>query len=252
MDRSYVLPEIVELYDLLNTGHADHNYYAKLAAHSQGPVMELGCGTGAALLYIVNREKAETWPFVGIDPAPQMLAIARSKAEAERVTWVEGVLSDFESQQRFDLIFMTGHAFQCLLSDEEITDTFRAALRLLSPEGIFAFETRNPLCAPWENWRKGSHTDVTIVAHNGESVRVWQEVQEIRAGFVTFDQHHHFIDQDRIVSTRSTLRFLKLDEVRARAEEAGLALKAVHGDWSGKPFEETDKEIILQLVPASA
>ena len=120
--------------------------------------MELGCGTGAALLYIVNREKAETRPFVGIDPAPQMLAIARSKAEAERVTWVEGVLSDFESQQRFDLIFMTGHAFQCLLSDEEITDTFRAALRLLSPEGNFAFETRNPLCAPWENWRKGSHT----------------------------------------------------------------------------------------------
>ena len=60
-----------------------------------------------------------------------MLAIARSKAEAERVTWVEGVLSDFESQQRFDLIFMTGHAFQCLLSDEENTDTFRAALRLL-------------------------------------------------------------------------------------------------------------------------
>lgn len=65
MDRSYVLPEIVELYDPLNTGHADHNYYAKLAAHSQGPVMKLGYGTGAALLYIVNREKAETRPFVG-------------------------------------------------------------------------------------------------------------------------------------------------------------------------------------------
>lgn len=247
MNLSYQDPILVQLYDKLNMGRQDHAYYASLAALCSGPILELGCGSGTPLLYIVERERDHFRRFVGIDPAHEMLALARQKQNAERVTWVAGTLKTFQDPMKFDLIFMAGHAFQCFLNDAETQDTFRLIADLLTPEGIFAFETRNLDVKPWLNWCAGGPSDVTIRAQNGEAVRVWHEVQTISDAFVTFDQKHHFLTQDRLVVSQSTLRFWALDEIINLAQNAGLMLSRLHGDWDAKNFEKNDKEMIFQF-----
>ena len=73
-----------------------------------------------------------------------MLGVARARPGAEAVTWVHSDGQSLRLAPRFDLITMTGHAFQALLSDEATVALLAAAARHLKSEGRFAFETRNP------------------------------------------------------------------------------------------------------------
>jgi len=54
-------------------------------------------------------------PATGVDPAAAMLVVAKRKPSAEQVEWVESSAQTYRSERRFDLMVMTGHAFQILL-----------------------------------------------------------------------------------------------------------------------------------------
>src|SRR5215831_12527166 len=88
LDLHYVDPRLVELYDHDNPRGADTDFYLRLAATLDAhQVLDLGCGTGLLTLELA----AVDGRFVmGVDPAPAMLAVARRKPGAERVTWIEG------------------------------------------------------------------------------------------------------------------------------------------------------------------
>ena len=46
---SYTDPRLAALYDLLNTGMKDWDFYLALAEGSPLAVLDMGCGTGAPL-----------------------------------------------------------------------------------------------------------------------------------------------------------------------------------------------------------
>jgi hypothetical protein len=50
----------------------------------------------------------------------------------------------YNSHRRFDLIVMTGHAFQILLTDADALAVFETMRGHLNQRGRVAFETRNP------------------------------------------------------------------------------------------------------------
>ena len=88
----------------------------------------------------------------GADPSLSMLAVARSREGTERVRWVHATGQDLDLAQRFALIYMTGHAFQALLTDEDAVAVLRNAGRHLAPGGRLAFDTRNPAVREWLTW----------------------------------------------------------------------------------------------------
>jgi len=126
-------------------------------------VRYLGCGTGRLGCSLVERGH----PVTGVGPAAAMLTVAKAKPHGEHVEWVESSAQTYKSQQRFDLIVMTGHAFQILLTDADalaVLGTMRAHLK---QGGRVAFETRNPrvdwasewaappiACCPADKWSR--------------------------------------------------------------------------------------------------
>src|SRR2546423_2579157 len=72
-----------------------------------------------------------------------MLAVAKGKPHAEQVIWVESEAQSYRSNRRFDLIVMTGHAFQTLLTDADALAVFENMRRHIKKAGRIAFETRN-------------------------------------------------------------------------------------------------------------
>lgn len=74
LDRHYVDPRLVELYDIENTRGADTDFYVQLAATLDAhTILDLGCGTG-----LLTRELAVDKRYViGVDPAPSCRPAAR-------------------------------------------------------------------------------------------------------------------------------------------------------------------------------
>src|SRR5206468_3108943 len=102
-------------------------------------VLDVGCGTGTLLHEA--RQARHSGRLCGIDPASGMLSRARRRTDIE---WVLGSLQSASFTAEFDLIVMTGHAFQAIINDEELQDFLVAVRSALAPGGSFAFETRNP------------------------------------------------------------------------------------------------------------
>ena len=73
-----------------------------------------------------------------------MLAVARRRPHAERVEWVESRAQTYRSEQRFDLIVMTGHAFPAVLTDADALAALETLRRHLEGHGRIAFASRNP------------------------------------------------------------------------------------------------------------
>ena len=197
----------------------------------------MGCGTGTLL----HRARAagHTGRLVGLDPATGMLRQARRHPDVE---WVQGTLPAAGFAAEFDLVVMTGHAFQVLLDDATVAAFFTAARRALAPGGHLAFETRNPLRREWEQWTPEAGT--TITDDDGARVRVWHQVESVDGALVTFTENFAGKAWPEPKVSRSTLRFLAAGPLDQLLREAGLAIHERYGDWDRRPFTPASPEII--------
>ncbi|MGA7267411.1 MAG: class I SAM-dependent methyltransferase [Aestuariivirga sp.] len=137
-DALFEDPALVQFYDLEN-GLKDDTRFCLSLASGKASVLDLGCGTG--LLAAALGEGREVF---GVDPAAAMLDVARRRAGGQRVTWVEADARTVRLGRRFDLIVMTGHAFQVLLTDDDQRAVCETIAAHLVPGGIFIFDSRNP------------------------------------------------------------------------------------------------------------
>lgn len=228
---------LASLYDIVeNHGGPDETFYLNLA-HSAERVLDVGCGTGWMLHRA--REGGHRGRLVGLDPAPGMMHQARRCADIE---WREDYLPDAGFDAEFDLIYMTGHAFQVLLDDAAIAQLLAAVRDALVPGGHFAFETRNPHARAWERWTPGHAVDV--VDPDGRAMRVWHEVEEVDGEFVTFTENFASEDRSTPLVSRSTLRFIPAEHLDHLLTAAGLGIDERYGYWDRRPFTPDSPEII--------
>jgi ubiquinone/menaquinone biosynthesis C-methylase UbiE len=233
----YQDPQIAEIYDAANPLAEDGRFYLALAESGPQSVLDLGCGTGTLCCALAERGHRVT----GVDPAAAMLNVARRKPHGEQVEWVESTAQSFRSQMRFDRIVMTGHAFQTLLTDDDILAALETMHVHLSSGGRVAFETRNPTVdwvAEWAGRQRSIHMP------SGEEIVETLEVAEKDGEFISFQTSYRL--QRETLTTMSTLRFATRDQVESLIARAGLAVREVLGDWDASPFGAArSREIIF-------
>ena len=239
VDRLFAEPALAELYDLWDPGQArgDFGFYLPLVM-SAAAVLDVGCGTGELLR--LARQAGHTGRLCGLDPAAGMLQQARRRPDIE---WVLGGAASAGWDQEFDLVVMTGHAFQVLVEDDEIRASLTAIRSALAPDGRFAFETRNPAARAWEAWTP-DHA-VEVVGPAGAVVRMTHEVEtRVDARTVSFTSTFTSPAWDGPQVSRSTLRFLDADSLAGFLSRAGLIVDEQFGDWDRQPLAATSPEII--------
>lgn len=237
VDRHFADPGLASLYDTLCFDRADFAFYLPLvmSAHS---VLDVGCGTGALLRSA--REAGHTGRLCGLDPAIGMLALARGVSDVE---WVLGDLASARWDREFDLIVMTGHAFQVLVTDDELRAGLAAIRSALALGGRFAFETRNPSARAWEHWTP-DHA-VEVPDPTGRLIRMEHQVELPIAGdLVTFTTTYTAPSLPSPQQSHSTLRFLDVGTLTRVLNDAGLVVQEQFGDWDSSPLTETSPEII--------
>jgi SAM-dependent methyltransferase len=233
---------LASLYDRLSVDRGDENFYLHLM-HSAPRVLDVGCGTGTLLSRA--RESGHDGRLVGLDPADGMLGLARAHRGIE---WVQGTLPDAGFDREFELLVMTGHAFQVLLSDDDVRTFLVAANRALADNGRLAFETRNPLVRAWEQWTPDAVTEIRDDA--GNLVRVWHEVESVDGELVTFTETFASGAWEQRKVSRSTLRFLPAERLDALLVASDFVIDERYGDWDRSLFTPTSGEIITLARPA--
>ena len=232
---------LASLYDKLSVDRGDESYYLHLI-HSAPSVLDVGCGTGTLLHRA--RSGGHRGRLVGLDPAPGMLARARRYPDVE---WVQGTLPAAGFRGEFDLVYMTGHAFQVLLTDADIAAFLAAARDALRPTGRLAFETRNPHARAWERWTPDDV--IEIVDDAGVPVRVWHEVEAVEGELVTFTETYASDAWPAARVSRSTLRFGSAEHLDHLLTGAGLTIEERYGDWDRSLFTPHSREIITVASP---
>jgi len=225
-------------YDLEFGGEVDkYQFYLDLARSNPGEVLELACGTG---LTTIPLSKAGI-SITGVDIAAEMLEHARGKAAGLPVTFIEGDARTFESDKRFSMIYLTGNAFQAFLSDQDQSALLRTVHQHLEPNGIFAFETRNPMGT---DLSEQEETDWgAFVDKDGECVKV--------SGTQTYDASHHIMHwvtyrdwgYKRTIS-RIACRFTDLAMLNALLTRHGFHIEQQYADWDRSPFTPVSSSII--------
>lgn len=236
-DHAFSDSRLASLYDVFHPWEprGDFDFYLPLVMSAKA-VLDVGCGTGALLHGA--RNAGHDGRLCGLDPAPGMLDQARGRSDIE---WVLGDLATDSWDGEFDLVVMSGHAFQVFLTDEELRASLAAIRAALTEHGRFAFETRNPLARAWQRWTPEHSVEVTDP--HGAVVRMSHAVESpAEDEFVSFTTT--FTGPDWTETSRSTLRFLDVDSLSAFLVEAGFRIDEQFGDWDGSPLTGTSPEII--------
>jgi SAM-dependent methyltransferase len=237
-DRLYRDRTLVQFYDLDNPWGTDLEYCQELAAEASS-VLDLGCGTGQFLSRLIGGVTA-----VGVDLAAAMLDVARARPGGDRVTWVEADARSVRLDRRFDLIVLTGHAFQVFLTPEDqqaVIDTIAAHL---VPGGRFVFDSRNPDLAAWRDWTPETARWQLEHPRLG-GVEAWNDVQQdASTGIVTYETHYRVIEDGRHFTTASKIAFPSQRAISDMLDSAGLLVERWLGDWQGTEFAPGSEEII--------
>jgi SAM-dependent methyltransferase len=235
-DPLYTDAALVAFYDAENDWGEDRAFCAHLA-RAAGSVLDLGCGTGAFLAGIDAGER------VGVDPAGAMLEVARHRPGGADVRWIEADARYLALDRRFDLIVMTGHAFQVFLTEDDQRAALASIARHLAPAGSFIFDSRNPACREWEEWQPAmSERQIEHPRHG--RVTAWNTaVQDEASGIVTYGTFYRLAD-GRVLSADSRIRFTPAADLARMIVGAGLAVDRWFGDWAGGPMTLQSAEII--------
>jgi SAM-dependent methyltransferase len=229
-DPAFADPRLAALYDIHDDDRSDLDAYLAVAEEvGADSVVDIGCGTGSLAVLLAGRGLS----VVGVDPAEASLDVARTKAHADRVTWLHGDATVVTGQHlAADLALMTGNVAQVFVSDNDWDRTLEAVHDCLRPGGWLVFETRRPEVRDWEQWE----VPPTIVAlPDGTSVVVTRTVTEVALPLVTFETTTT-VGGDLLPSS-STLRFRQRDEVEADLRRHGFEVTDVR-DAADRPGKE--------------
>ncbi|MGX9142963.1 class I SAM-dependent methyltransferase [Mesorhizobium sp. 128a] len=237
-DRLYSDPDLVQFYDIENERGVDFDYCIRFAQGARS-VLDLGCGTGQLAAALAGGRSV-----AGVDPASAMLDIARRRAGGESVDWVEADARNVRLGRRFDLVLLTGHAFQVFLTPEDRKAVVGTIAAHLAAGGRFIFDTRNPTVEEWLEWTPArSHR---MLNHPGlGAIKAWNDVRrDDDIGAVTYSTHYEIPGRREVLSAESKIAFPAKEELAGMLDEAGLVVDEWLGSWLGAPYSPASPEII--------
>lgn len=219
-------------------------FYSDLARAMGGPVLEIACGSGLVTLPIA----AQGLEVTGLDLAHSMLDHAREKARQQKleIEWVEADARSFDIGKRFNFILLTGNAFQAFLRREDQAALLASVKKHLAPNGIFAFETRNPAGHDLSD-RLEETFEYRYSSVEGNPVAVsytqrYDPIQQIMY-WTTFRRWNDGT-RDHKKETHIACRFTHPQELEALLYYNGFQITEQYGNWNRETLLPSSLEMI--------
>jgi ubiquinone/menaquinone biosynthesis C-methylase UbiE len=244
--------EYAAFYDWENAqtvGRRDVPFWTRVAAAVEGPVLELGCGTGRVTLPLA---KAGV-DVVGIDRSEAMLERARARlarfSTRQRANSLRLLRGDIRAlpfaDAAFPLVIAPYGILQSLTRPRDLADTLASVSRVVARGGTFGID----LVPDVPHWREYRNRVQLRGRTRGARLTLVESVsQDPKRRLTTFEQR--YIER-RGRETREhrfelTFRTLTVPQMTRQLERAGFSAESVLGDYRGRPWDaRADVWIIL-------
>ena len=258
---AYRSQELAAAYDAVYADWDDIAFWQVMAPRvSDGPLLELGCGTGRVLLPLARAGHEVT----GLDLATHMLARFRSKLQEEpaevrdRVTVREADMTSFHLDRRFAQILCSCGTFHHLSTLEQQLACLERCKQHLLPQGTLVLDLFNPAPAPGaesgdEPVDTGGIQDV-VDWTDGRRVRSWatvldgDETQQCNECVVVYE----ILESDgtaRQLTESFPMRFLLRTEIEDLLTRSGFRIITLYGDHDRSPYSDASPGMIVVAKP---
>lgn len=239
--------EFPELYHAHHTRHPeDIPFWIELAQKHNGPVLELGCGTGRVLIPLAQVCSST----FGLDNDPDMLAFLRMSLPAtlhSRVNIWLGDLAAFHLAARFSLIALACNTFSTL-SREKRQKMLAHVHHHLRPGGLFAASMPNPeYLARLPAIAESEVEEIFPHPFDGEPVQVSSSWERTGRTFSIHWNYDHLLPDGRVDRISAQARH-HLESPQIYIKEltsAGFVTPLLLGDFDGAPYVGSSPYLIL-------
>jgi ubiquinone/menaquinone biosynthesis C-methylase UbiE len=220
-------------------GRRDIAFWQRMAAPVDGPILELGCGTGRVALPLGRHGSR----VVGIDRSASMLARARTRLKRaklhNRIQLIRGDIGHLPfPSQSFSLVIAPYGILQSLLDEQVLAATLTDVQRVLTRGGTFGLELVADLPA-WDEYTNRLTLRGERGPH-GKPIRLIETVKQDRKNHITrFEQRFVEGRGGSATSRKFSLAFrtLTVPQMVQRLEQAGMEVSALLGDYQGGPWD---------------
>jgi SAM-dependent methyltransferase len=226
----------------------DVAFWERLASAQDGPVLELGCGTGRITIPVARTGAR----IVGIDRSAEMLARGRQRLRRARLgkaaRLVRGDIRALPFRRRpgFSLVMAPYGILQSLTREKDLQATLGSVHEVLARGGLFVIDLV-PDLPRWDEY--ANHTSLSGSGPGGRRLTLVESVrQDVKRGLTIFDQEYteRRGRQRRVQRFSLTFRTLSVRQMTRRLEAAGFEVRAVLGDYQGGPWDaRSDTWVII-------
>ncbi len=250
------LPILAELYDLvpMYQKRSDREFYLNLSRETKGQILEIGCGTGRILIPIAK----EGLKITGLDLSENMLSVCReklSKLDVEtqnNATLVQGNMTDFDIQEKFDLITIPFRAFQHLITRDMQESCLKCVHNHLTDNGRLVFDTFHVDYSRINNpkFKEESEDTPEFELENGFKLRRCNRVVEFHVEEQYNDVELIYFLTDKKGNTERyvhqfPMRYFFRAEIENLLTSCGLRIIEIFGDLDKSPLSEKSPEMII-------
>lgn len=252
-----VYEQIARYYDLTHDQLTqDIPYILQLARQSEGPVLELGCGSGRLLIPLARAGHR----VVGVDNSPAMLARARirlqklSSAQRMQVQLLSADMTNLnltaEIGQSYQLALLPYNTAMHL-TPTQLTQTLKQVRTYLGENGRFFIDLANPfIVSQTPNDRLLTLENVLIDPETNDTIvqmaSNWLD-EDAQTLHITWLYDATPNGKGSVLRTivQVAYHYLYPHQLELALRDAGFRVASFCGDYDGTPFDETSMRLLI-------
>lgn len=199
----------------------------------EGPVLELGVGTGRVAIPLA----AKGIDVHGIDASEGMLARLRSKPGGDRVTLHAADFTDFTLPHTFSMAYAVFDTLPFVTDQESQIRCFERVSDVLVPGGRFVVQCSIPDPARYD---RNQRTQTLRVEKDHVMMTFTRRERMTQRSSIQFAMLH----KDGIKFFPMHIRTVMPSELDLMARIAGLTLESRWSDWDGSPLRDSHERHI--------
>lgn len=231
-----------KMYELLHpvADEKELDFYLSFADKNM-QILEPMCGSGRFMNPFIEKG----YSIEGFDLSKEMIIeLLKKKANAKAV---HSGMQEYQSDKKFDYIFIASSSFSLFLSDEEVRESLKKTRSLLKDKGFFVFGVE----------AKGEeHQEIkTYTEHCREKTKEGYDLllkikqhYDTKSKILHMPNLYELYKEERLLQSEKMdfrIRLYEENELESFLEKAGFKVQAKH--FSYNMSEEKKKELIIYV-----